>query len=620
MGLGSSRKLTSINWNSTVTSPFKSITRELYPETMQEVLAWAEELWLHHGLYSQAINKAVRYFMTDVEIGNSEGSEVSYQTRVKYKKFLTSRYDLMSTLSGIGDEVIAFGNSFTSIYVPFIRNLSCPVCGFSAPLKEMYEYVSWENFTFKGTCPGIDCGYKGVFRHMDLKLPPTELVPEIVKWPPQLMGIKKHPVSGRTVYTFNVMENPDLIKGLKNGDPVYLEDTPWEMIEAVKAQKPMEFYPGEIYHMANQLPSYIQRDMGGWGLPLFMAEFENAVMVMLLDKYNEVIISDYVIPFRVISPPQNNPALAGSSDPMLNIGGANFVKKAKQMLTEHRRNPSGFNFFPFPVSYQMLGGEAKSLTPVELLEHMEMRLLHSMGIPQEMYTASIQASAGPLIGFKMFERVWQHVLDNLNGWLQWFTDKNGELFQWESVDIKLIPVSILEDEVIRHMKFDLASSRQISKSTMMRSLNIDSEYERKRVIEEEEEEERIMQEKKIKAERKGIAMGAVRAPAPGEEILMAEQQAAQQQGGIGAPMHPQGSPSMQGLGEDMRNASIDELNARAEQLAVEIFQMPSSQRISTLLDLGKTNETLHAQVKQKLAKIEQDASKQGLDMARQGQM
>ena len=62
-------KLSSVKWpSSELASPFQGIARQLFPKTVEQSLAWAEELWLHHGLYSQSIRNAVRYFLTDIEV------------------------------------------------------------------------------------------------------------------------------------------------------------------------------------------------------------------------------------------------------------------------------------------------------------------------------------------------------------------------------------------------------------------------------------------------------------------------------------------------------------------------------------------------------------------------
>jgi hypothetical protein len=609
-----------IRWGSSVSSPLRSLTRKLYPTTIDEVLRWAEELWLHHGTYSQAITKAVRYFMTELEI---YGKDLGYGTRQKYKETLEAKYDLLTLLATIGDDFIAYGNSFTSLYIPFNRSLICPRCGFHAPLTKLEKDkdYSWSNFEFILTCPAPKCGYKGKAKHQDVKPPIEELNPSVVRWPPQLMRIEYQPITGLSKFYLKVSEFTSLVDGVTNGVPSYLNTTPWEIVQAVKEKGEVEFLADELYHMFTPMPAYTSAELSGWGLPKFMAEFEDVVMMSLLDKYNEVLLSDYLIPLRVVSPPSGGgPNASGGADPMLNIGMRDFVSKFTQIVDGHRTNPSDWNVCPFPVQYQILGGDAAKLTPIEILTHMEQRLLNSMGIPQEMYVGSIQNSAGPMIGFKMFERTWQHFASELNKWLNWFVAKNGELFQWEDVNARLIPVSIYEDPDVRVLKFELAASRQCSKTTAFRSIGLDANYERTRILEEEEEENKIMEEKAKKDEKKQIAKDAIRPMAPGEEMLMQEQQAQQQ---AGAPPAAPGQPPMpmpnQG-GGTAGNASLDEMYAQAEQMATEIMQMPGGVRKSTLLDLNKNNKALHALVTQELKRIENQAGQQGKEMARQGQM
>jgi hypothetical protein len=604
-----------VKWGSSVSSPLRSMTRKLYPSTIEEVLRWAEELWLHHGIYSQAITKAVRYFMTEVEI---YGKEINYNARTKYRDTLNAKYDILTELATIGDDFIAYGNSFTSIYVPFTRYLVCPKCGFSAPLSKLVDSYKWEQGTFKYTCPAVDCHFKGTAKHQDIRENIDELTPSIIRWPPQLIKIEEHPITRKAKYYLQVGNYTELTEGVNKGNQMYLESTPWEIIDAVIKKEDLEFIEGELYHMKTPMPAYTSPELKGWGLPKFMAEFEDVVMLSLLDKYNEVLLADYLMPIRIMTPPtQGGPNAAGGMDPMLNLGMRDFVANCKKIIAQHRRNPTDINMLPVPVQYQVLGGEAKDLAPIEVMQHMEMRLLSSMGIPQEMYTSSLQNSAGPIIGFKMFERTWQHFASELNKWLNWFVGKNGELFQWESVEARLIPVSLYEDPESRQLIFELAASGQCSKTTAFRKIGLDAEYERQRVMEEADEEEDIQREKALKADKKDIALQALRPMAPGEDILMQQQQAQQQQGG--APMPPPGAAPTGG-GGDLGNASLEEMYVQAEQMATEIMQMPGGQRKSTLLDLNKHNKALHALVTQELKRIENQAGQQGKEMARQGQL
>jgi len=585
---------------------------------MDEVFRWAEELWLHHGIYSQAITKAVRYFMTDIEV---YGDDITHQTRKSYKSALEDKYDILTEMSAVGDEFIAYGNSFTSLYVPFLRTVFCPRCGFSAPMKELKDQITWRNLQFLLNCPSKGCGFKGEPKITDTKVADDDMRPTVVHWPPQMIKIQHRAITGESTYLLDIQKHTQLVDAIKDGDWKYLQETPMEIIEAVREEQPLEFEPGQLFHMKAPIPAYTAVELQGWGLPKFMAEFEHVVMLSLLDKYNEVILSDYLVPFRVISPARTGAGpQQGSGDFMLNVGMHDFVSKIKSMVDGHRRNPADWSFSPVALEYQIMGGEAENLTPMAMMEHMEMRLLNSMGIPQEMYTGSINNAAGPIIGFRMFERTWQHFASELDKWLNWFMARNGELFQWDKAYARLVPVSLYEDPDVRTLKFQLAEARQCSKTTAFRTIGLDVAYESQRILDEEDEEAELQEERARRQEERQIASEAVRVPAPGEEILMAEQQAAEQQAGGMAPggMPPQGAaPQIPPSGSA---GSIDELHAQAEQLAAEIIQMPGGTRRSTLLDINKHNKELSALVKQYISEMENKAGQQGIEMARQGQM
>jgi len=273
------------------TAIFKTLSRKLYPKTISEVLSWAEELWLHHGVYSSAIQKAVRYFMTEIEINGED--EISYAVRQKYKNILERNFDVMEDLATIGDDYVAFGNSFTSIHVPFIRQLCCPECGFTAPLKELWEkYVKWDKMSFKGKCASPSCNFTGKFIIRDLRKPEETLSPVITRWPPQYISIKAHPTSGSKEYSIDLTKYTELYEGIQKGDLLFLSETPMEIIEAISEKKIFKFNADELYHMSNTTVACINSRLKGWGLPKFMAEFEAVILINRFDKFNESIISD----------------------------------------------------------------------------------------------------------------------------------------------------------------------------------------------------------------------------------------------------------------------------------------------------------------------------------------
>jgi hypothetical protein len=108
-----------------------------------------------------------------------------------------------------------------------------------------------------------------------------------------------------------------------------------------------------------------------------------------------------------------------------------------------------------------------------------------------------------------------------------------------------------------------------------------------------------------------------------EQQMQAEQAAA---GGGGMPLDPAaaGSPGPMappaGPGSEVQvnqEALYDPvaMEQEAQRIAEEIFPLPN--RRSIISDLTKTNNTLAAVVKEKVRQIEQQAARQGIDMAKQ---
>ena len=613
-----------MRWDSQVTSPFNTLSRRVYPRTVREVFGWAEELWMHHGLYSQAIKKAVRYFLTDIEIS---GDSIDDTTADKYAEVIEQNFDIMDDLGTIGDDFIAFGNSFTSLHIPFTRQLVCPSCYFKAPINMLTDFYSWDagSMTFKGACP--KCNNKVKYIREDTPLPTGKIKPVINRWPPQHIEIKRHVISKRTDFYLKVDEYQELYDGIMQGDTMYLEDTPWEIIEAAATNKKFKFEEGQIYHMCNPGVTSMEPTLKGWGLPMFMAEFETALLVHMLDKFTEIIVVDYLMPFRVLAPPAGQKTPAG--DPFMNIDMGEFSSHVMRMLDRHRQNPTDWNFLPVPLDYQRIGGEAKDLLPVEILTFYEQRLLHSMGIPPEFYKGGADSpSAGPILTFKMFESVWQHFANSLNKWLKWLFQRQGELMNWEDATAKLVPVTIYEDPEIRQIKLQLAASNEISRDTAYRPLGIDVDKERAKVAAEEDAMQRSIEEREKDMQESGAGKEVISQPTAAEQILMQEQ-AAMEGGGApmgGAPLPAGGPPLPPAMPAPSASpapggnaSSIDDLWVQAEETANQIVMMPPTERRSALIDLKNSNETLHAITKSMITTIEQQAANQGKQALRSGQ-
>lgn len=602
--------------------PFSTYSRTIYPKTVNEVFDWAEHLWLHFGTYSQAIKKSVRYFITDVEVfGTKEGS-IDYDTRTKYEETLKKTYDIKEQLGEVGDDFLSMGNSFSSAYVPIERQLQCSSCNVITPLYLVeYTFSNWE---FVGDCPA--CGKRSVkFTHHDQRRAQDDQEVKVVRWSPRNIIIDHCPITNHSRYFLNLPQ--EWKSAIKQGDPIYMEQLPWEYVEAVKNDVLFEFNKEYFIHLKTAPPATLIDTMKGWGLPLFMNEFEQVVYIQILDRFNEAVVLDYLMPFRCISPP----AQAAGGDPMKTANMGLFMGKVRQMIKRHRQDPTSWNTLPFPVQYQALGGEGQTMVDKDMLDQAMTKLLSDMGIPQEFTMSTLQGNGSYVpLGLRMFEKTWSHYVESLNKWLEWFTNILATTKMWEPVTARLVSSSVYEDDSTRQAKLEMASAGVISKHTAFRTLNIDPDYERERMHEEAKKDEEAAQDDAKETEEAAMLTEQLATPPPMTmetmEGMMAEEgQAAGapgvepgQMGGAASAGAAPGGSSMGSMGGPI--STIDDLMGQAQEIAMQVMQMDMSSRDSFLRNLGKENEALHAQVKEALRKMEQQAGQQGKNMARQGQM
>jgi hypothetical protein len=619
--------------NSTVTynrirssEMFKSLLNTMYPRTVGDMLKWANHLWTHHGIYSQAITRAVRYFMTDFEVGGDD--DISASVRKECEDVLHRKMNLLGSAALIGDDLIGFGNTVSSVYRPFWRSLRCPNCASSRSLHDLHSEVKFDGEHFKGKCWTPRCKGKGdvEFEVVDTPRSGPDLKPNVIRWPPQWTELTVMPLSGRKRISVDVTKYDWLAEPVRKRDPLFLEDMPMEVLQALYKGVPLDLDENRVLHLATDCNAYRAPELRGWGQPLFLSEFEDALMVMLLDRFNQIIVTEGVVPFRLVTPAPQGQAGAQHKgmDQMLGVDMDNARGVFEAMMMEHQRNPSGVNFFPFPVNYQTMGGDAKMLVPIELMEHSERRLLQSMGIPMEFYSSNMPVGAmAPAINFKMFERFWQHLANSLDAWLTFVQHQLSAVYKWEKAQTELIPIALHEDPMLQDLKLQLAAAGQIRKSTAYRGLGMDAMAERKGAMAEEEMEMELLEDQRRRLQARGENMAAIETPTPGAQMMMDEEMAAQQGGGMppggGMPMGGGAMPTP-ALPPKGMPVSLDDLMAQAEEIAGQLFQMDTATKRRELTNLKHTNETLHHQVQGLLAEMTQAARTQGAQMARAGQL
>lgn len=570
--------------------PFFDYASTQMPRSLYDVLRWCEFVWLTNGTYRTACQRIVRYFLTKVEL-----EDVDDEEKEKYDEFLQHQMKIIDILATLGDDFLCYGNSFSSVWIPFRRYLRCPndECNHERSIEHIdYKFKDWQ---FHATCPV--CGTSGVFTRVDRRSVEQDKI-KIIRWSPHEIRLLYHPVSHEVIYYW--VPPPDFKREIKKGNKFYVATTPWEIIEAIKKDAMFTFNPGIIYHLKEETVAGLRN--AGWGIPRVLANFRQMWSAQVLKRYNEAIGLDYIIPFRVITPGKGSGS--GEADPLYHMNIGSFLSKVMSMIRRHRRDPAQWNALPFPVEYQALGGEGQQLAPHELINAEMDELLNAMGFPAEMYKATLQVQAAPM-ALRLFERTWTSLTSALNGWINWFFDQITDILNWEKLSGRLQPTTLAEDIEKKQVQLQLAAAQQVSKQTAYAPFGIDYRQEIRRMFEEEKffgEESSRFQKEQAKAREM-------------EQTFEAAQQAANAPPGAMPPMGA-GAPAPAGAMPGGAPAGAmgttpNDMMMQAEQLAMQMLGMPYEIRKSQLLQMKKADQTLHALVIQKMEEIRRQAQQQG---------
>jgi hypothetical protein len=447
------------------------------PKSPQYALRWAEFIHSAQGVLRAACKRVLSYHITDVEIA---GDRLGDDEKEKYEEFLSGPFDVLRCLHEVGGDAIIYGSSFTSVVSTFRRRLRCPKCFSEWPLSTVRDYTDfhfeWTNFAFHATCPA--CHFRGDWgKPVDQRAGPDGI--RIKRWNPHEIEINWDTISGDTEFFWRIP--PDYANQIRMGRPWQLERCPWEIVQAIKANRYFRFGKDAVFHIYESAPAGIRNR--GWGIPSAIANFRQAWYCQILHRFNEAIALDYVIPFRVITPAPRGGDPA-SADPVLSTSLGSFTSRVMSMLRRRRKDPAAWNVCPVPLQYQALGGEAKNLVPKDLLDQGLEILLNNSLVPVELYKGSLSIKADPM-GLRLFESMWTHLVHQLNAWLGFLAGKLADMLSWEPAELRLTPVTFADDLEKAQARLQLAMGNQISKTTAFKPLDIEYRDEIRKMLEEQ---------------------------------------------------------------------------------------------------------------------------------------
>lgn len=611
--------------------PFCDYASTAMPTSLENAFRWCEYIMLANGVYRSAVDRVVSYFITDVQIDGTDR-----ESKDKYLEFLNNTLGIHALLRTIALDYITYGNFFASVVVPFRRSLSCPGCGFEAPLKQIHGNqkfgFSWTGYEFSATCPF--CQYSGKWTHVDRRSTQEDDI--IVKrWNIHEIDLVWDPYTDQVSHIWKIP--PHYKQYIAKGTLFHLERAPFEVLQAIKNNNHIQFAKDVVYHgKENTLAGILNK---GWGISRVLTNFRQAWYLQVLHRYNEAIGLDYIVPFRVITP-MPRPGSAGGgemTDPLFTMDFGGFTGQINALLRQRRRDPTSWFSLPFPVQYQALGAEAGSMAPHELMDQALDTLLSAVGVPVEFYKGSLTIQAAPA-ALRLMESNWSHLTRVLNNFLQWLVNKISIALNWDEVTATLERPQHADDLQRQLAKLQLMMGQQISQTTGLKSVGLVFEDEQKQMQEEQKfvAEEAQKTQEELEASGLGDQMAQGQPPggpggAPGGAAPGGAPNAAGGAAPAGGP--PQGDAAsgqpatapVDPVAAVMANIptaaeanmSPPELESLANTTAQQIWAMDPGKRIQALRQLKQKNPTLHSLVKSLLEQLDQQAAQKGKQMQQQ---
>lgn len=473
--------------------PFLLPSSDAIPDKSGDVWDFCQFVYFMNPIYVRASQRIVRHFIKDL-VFPGDGSS---KEKEELEEYLLYDLDIFQTLMELGDDERVYGNSFYRMYYPFRRFLIDEAKGKKYSVSMFPEEdikFDIKTLTYEVTDPATYTSHKKSriklpfkdFKDTDIK----KVRP--IKINPREIIIIKQFFTDTLKYVWQFP--PELRQRVKDGDIYQINETPINILRAIRDDKSYLFNDDAVFHFKNANVSGTTD--GGWSFPDTLVNFRNLYQLQVYRKIDEVVGRDYMLPFRVFSPPQQtdvNSAISNS----INRAWSSHVKKA---IDVRRRDKYAMFAFPFPVNYQEFGADGKSLAPKDLIEYQNNHLLDSLGYPAELFRASLQIQQMPT-AIRLFENSFWFIHNGFNRFLNWVAKSLANFQEKEFIKVRLERPSVADDIDRQNVILQLGMQGEIPRSYYMGALGISDPVSSKRErMEEDLEIAKMEQEKQVEFE------------------------------------------------------------------------------------------------------------------------
>lgn len=445
------------------------------PRKLKDLFKWCEYLLYNSAHVYAALRKFGELVVTDIEYGTSNEA-----LRRNYKRLFEKTLKIKSALLMASLDKHVYGNHFTSIYKPFVRSLKCPKCESLTAIQHTDYKFELKKLSFTYFC--MRCKQTVSGGVVDRKILAASKV-HIIRWDPKLMDIEYNPITGQSVYYYNIPQ--DIKDQVKAGSKHLINSMPMEFLENIRDNKTFRFEKDALFHIKVPSPSGIDQQ---WGFPPLASTIKLFLYTLTLRKANEAIALEHVVPMRILHPAQH-----GNQDFTQQINLARWQEEMKYNIRRWRRDPLHIMMAPVPLGVSNMGGDGRAMLTLGELQEAEKSIMAALGIPQEFLYGGL-TKAGMEATLRLIQNQTQGHADDMNDLLQWYTDQMSRFLGWERVETELTELKMVDDTETKATLISLANGQAgqqyVSMTTVCERLNIDLDEEREKRLQETLDEAR----------------------------------------------------------------------------------------------------------------------------------
>jgi hypothetical protein len=551
-------------------NPFYGVPFQFLPLNIEMQLWWANHFLFRFPFYRTVLSRVSNYFITSLKIECDDAEAKKRYVEI----FEEMHWKEVLGISGLN--LLAYGNLMASIAQGFDRFLQCSVegCKRISNIEKIDEY----EFTKEGKYICVCRGCRKKSTHEVIDKPSKDLKRlQVIFWNPREIRVRFDRTTNASEYYWEIpQEYSTKVTAVNN--KFFSKKTPKPIYDAIYNKKLLAFNSKNFIHL--KIPTPVGIPSEGKAIPFCIYMFDDFFMLKVLERYNQTIMFEDIIPFRVFSMASQG---AGNAqiNPVIHQSAPQWQKAIQNMIQSHRQDPGSYHTFPFQFQYEHLGGDGKNLAPTELIQNTISNILNALNIPQELYSMTLQTQAmSPAL--RLFENSWSFMIDVYNNMLDEWADIVSKIQGMPKAKIRLMPVTLSDDIERKSIISQLVSANSIARSELLNLYGFDYRDQVRKKMEEDEINKEMQQEQQVKDQVEQMAQTGV-------------DQGSAQSGGT----------------------TPGDVLDKAQQIAQQLFPQDGAQRRAQLQQIKASDATLYAAVKSSLDQLTAGAKSQGVSQAKQ---